>query len=247
MSHWKETKVSAGLLPGPLAEVDPRARLASALLLTVAIPVMPPFPAALFLAALLLLLGLAGPDGVSLLLSTGKSMVPLAFFGILLHGLGGNGLIFAPLGDWGPKFGSQGLQAGMLITMRLYLAYLLCSLLSRSTKPEELVAAFGWLFAPLGKIGLPVGEFTRQLGKAYLMVPLLLSSIDERKRAGGEKSPAGARQFFAGLLDGADGYEGDGPKDGAVFQGGRFGVREWGAVGFSGVVVVFAFLAGGAG
>ncbi len=72
----------------------------------------------------------------------------------------------APLGH--PSW--LGLQRGLLAVVRLTGAVLFLGLFLRSTGPDDLVTGLGWWLAPLGRLGVPVGD----LG---LVVSVALGSV----------------------------------------------------------------------
>ncbi|MGD9548952.1 MAG: CbiQ family ECF transporter T component [Candidatus Krumholzibacteriia bacterium] len=89
---------------------------------------------------------------------------PVALLVVVVHLLTATGA--APLGH--PSW--LGLQRGLLALVRLTGAVLFLGLFLRSTGPDDLVTGLRWWLAPLGRLGVPVGD----LG---LVVAVALGSV----------------------------------------------------------------------
>lgn len=78
------------------------------------------------------------------------------------------------LGMVGPLFiTSEGLQAGLLRTVRLFLMIGGLKVLMAGTPTGELISAIGRIFMPLERLGLPVKDFIHTLGLTLQCFPVL--------------------------------------------------------------------------
>ncbi len=153
----------------PLHRLDPRLKLAGALLLIVAV----------FSGAHLLRLFLLG--SIALLLAALSGVAPgrwwrgiralrwLFLFSILLH------LLFSPGRTlWGIEWLSyDGLLRGVIVCTQMGLAVFFSSVLTFTTRAEEIAAAFSRLCSPLARLRIPVEEGGRLVLLILHFIPIL--------------------------------------------------------------------------
>ena len=105
----------------------------------------------------------------------------------LLMVLALNALLFSdvdPLFSLGPAYlTSSGLAQGVRIVVRTLLVVVLGTLLTATTRPQELVAGVRRLLRPLGRLGLPIEAAALAVGVTVQFVPTLLRESRQLMRA----------------------------------------------------------------
>lgn len=120
----------------------------------------------------------SGMPAVSLLKGV-WSLRWLLLFTLLLH------LLLSP---GYTLFGSRwlsldGLLRGLFVNGQIVTAFIAALLLSLSSHPEELAAAFGWYLKPLRRLNLPIDLWQEQLGLVLHFVPLVRAEFAARPKA----------------------------------------------------------------
>ena len=97
-------------------------------------------------------------------------------------------VLYIQQGEVIAQFGPIAVTTGALAAAGAMLVSLLCVLamslaFMRCTSTEQLTSAFGWLLAPLGKLGLRVDAFMLALSVAFRFVPVLVEDFVQLKRA----------------------------------------------------------------
>lgn len=203
---------SGQYLPGssPVHRLDPRAKLAACLLGVAACfwpgrgwAVAAPWP----LLALGLTLSSVSWAGF---LRRLRPFFWLAVFSVALHGLTTPGTTVPPF-PWGPLLVTrEGMEKGALVGAQLATGAAFSSLLTLTTSPSDLVGALTRLFAPLHRLGVPVGEFFHSILIALRFLPVLQHEADRlalARRAAGTARGTGVsgrlrdrREFASTLL-----------------------------------------------
>jgi energy-coupling factor transport system permease protein len=176
------------LLPGlyvpaetPLHRLDPRVKMAAALLLTVL-----PFAAPSLASSLLLSVLLVGAATVSAvpLLSLLRTLRMVFWAGLFIFVFRFFTTPGLPLLTLGPvSLTWEGLVSGAQQIFRLCFLVLVSSLLTFTTSPAQLAHGLEWVFHPFTRLGLPVREFSMVLTIALRFVPTLSEEIDKLVKA----------------------------------------------------------------
>jgi energy-coupling factor transport system permease protein len=102
---------------------------------------------------------LRGLTPVALLCLTGLILNGIAIGGKELHAL-------LPLS-------AEGLVVGAKLSSQLFAAAALARILAYTTRPDEIAASLNWMLGPLGRVGIPVGDFFRTVSVALSLLPAL--------------------------------------------------------------------------
>lgn len=228
----------------PIHRLDPRAKLlAVALLLSgsffrgSALSLLPCLP------LLLYALGASGV-GFGYFLKSFSALWSLLLFGALLHAVTTPGRPLWPTPVLGVAWTREGWEAGLKVAAQLALAMGYASLLTLTTPPEELVAGLSSLFAPLGRLGLPVKEFYNSVLIALQLLPALGKEFDAvlAARPKGQPFVRTLEEVLRRLLRQATALRQD--AGAAPARLGSFRAADWAAVGLSALSLVAAFLLG---
>jgi energy-coupling factor transport system permease protein len=68
----------------------------------------------------------------------------------------------------------EGLENGIVITLRIFFIIVLSSLLTLTTTPLELTTALKWALSPLARLRVPVNDFAMMMMLTLRFVPILL-------------------------------------------------------------------------
>jgi len=172
----------------PLHRCDPRLKLVILpLLMIAALAANGPLRLLLLSGIWLLLAGLARTPR-SLWYRSARALRFLLLFTLLLH------LLLTPGRTlFGTSWLSQdGLQIGLLTCWKLLLALFFASLLTLTTRPEEVAAALGRLLAPLERVGLPAARISEFVQLVLYFIPVLQEEV--RGLSHGRRPDAPRRQ-----------------------------------------------------
>jgi len=162
----------------PLHRCDPRLKLVGLPLLMVAALAADGWPRLLLLSGLWLLLAGLARSSRGIWWKTARALRFLLLFTLLLHLLLTPGRTLFGTG-W---LSLDGLLVGLLTSWKLLLALFFASLLTLTTRPEEVAAALARLLRPLERIGLPaarIGEFVQLV---LYFVPVLQEEVRSLSR-----------------------------------------------------------------
>ena len=117
--------------------------------------------------------------------AAGRAAWGLRWFLLMVLAL--NALLFSdvdPLFSLGPAhLTAEGLAQGARIVVRTLLVVVLGTLLTATTRPQELVAGVRSLLSPLGRLGLPTEAAALAVGVTVQFVPTLLRESRQLMRA----------------------------------------------------------------
>jgi len=176
------------LLPGvhvpvdsPVHRLDPRVKMAAALLL-MAMPFAAPSPLSnLLLVAVVIAVARLSTAPLMALLRTLRTVLWLGFFMFFFYVFTTPG---EPLVAWrGVTVTWAGVIRGTTQIYRLCLLVVVSSLLTFTTSPAQLAHGFEAALAPLARLGLPVRELALVLTIALRFVPTLFDQIDKITKA----------------------------------------------------------------
>lgn len=156
-----------------LHRCDPRLKLVGLPLLMIAALAAGGWLRLLLLSGLWLLLAGVARTPRRIWWKTARALRFLLLFTLLLHLLLTPGRTLVGT-SW---LSLDGLQVGLLTCWKLLLALFFASLLTLTTRPEEVAAALARLLAPLERIGLPaaaIGEFVQLV---LYFVPILQEEV----------------------------------------------------------------------
>jgi len=168
----------------PIHQLDPRAKIASILVISLSIFLLKNlwsyFLLAIFLLAVIILARLS-------IKSVLRGLLPLLWiivFTFLLHLLFTPG---SPIASFGPlKITEQGLSLGAFIVLRLIFLILVASLLTLTTSPQRLTSGVEFFLSPLKLVGISSHKIAMMMTLSLRFVPLLFEEIDRLIKA--EKS-----------------------------------------------------------
>ncbi|RLD11451.1 energy-coupling factor transporter transmembrane protein EcfT [candidate division KSB1 bacterium] len=102
---------------------------------------------------------------------------------ILVHLFWTRGHVFARLPVLGLSLTWEGLNLGLIYSLRLILLIILAAMLTLSTSPIELTDALEKMFAPLKRLKAPTHEIVMMLTLALRFIPTLLEEAQRLKNA----------------------------------------------------------------
>jgi energy-coupling factor transport system permease protein len=197
------------LLPGmyvssdsTLHRLDPRVKMAAALLLMVIPFAAPNIGSYLILAALVAIIALLSSAPLVALLRTLRVVFWLAFFMFFFYLFTTPG---QPLIALGPMIVSwEGLTAGAVQIYRICLLVMIAALLTFTTSPAQLAHGLEAVLGPLARLGLPVRELVMVLTIALSFVPTFFEEIEKITKAqrarGVDFRSGGIAQRFRSLV-----------------------------------------------
>lgn len=97
--------------------------------------------------------------------------------------LSGEGTIIGRIPILGWDVTMEGLQSGLIYSVRLSEFVVLAALLTLTTSPIEITDALDRFFSPLKKFGLPIHEFVLMMTLSLRFIPTLISEADKLKKA----------------------------------------------------------------
>lgn len=162
---------------GLLHRLDPRAKVAAAIIVLIAILGIQSWEGYAAMAGLLLLTAALGRISGMRLVKAVQGVGFLLLFTVLVNGFFTPGKSLLSLGP--VSLTLEGLERGLALGCRLALIVSAMSLLTASTKPLDLAHGLGWLFGPLRIFRLPVAELAMVTSIALRFVTVL---TDEAKR-----------------------------------------------------------------
>jgi len=176
------------LLPGTYVSIhslvhrlDPRVKMAAALLLMVAPFAAPGLASSVALAAFVALIAHLADTPWRALLGTLRTVLWLGFFLFVFY------LFTTPgraLLAWrGIRLTAEGLVVGATQIYRLCLLVVISSLLTYTTSPSELTHGLEALLHPLARLGLPVREAAMVLSISLRFVPTLFDQVERLIKA----------------------------------------------------------------
>lgn len=166
-----------------LHRLDPRTRLLGTLVLIAAAFVIGRIPVILIFFALTASLYPLGRIPINVFLGHLKSFFWLYAITFLIHLLfhPGQKQIFLPI--IGGLVSREGLEAGVLFTVRIAALVSLSTLLLAITTPQDLTDGLERLLRPLSRFGVPVSEGALTISIALRFVPVLLDEGEKIRRA----------------------------------------------------------------
>ena len=121
---------------------------------------------------------------LSLVLRNLKPFIWLFLITLMFHlFLSGEGTELTTLPLIGLKITKEGLNGGLIYSIRLAEFVLMASLLSLTTSPMEITDALDRFFIPLKKLGLPTNEFTLMITLSLRFIPTLINEADKLRKA----------------------------------------------------------------
>jgi len=171
------------LLPGlyvsvssPVHRLDPRVKMAAALLLMLAPFAAPSLPSSVLLTAFIALVAHFSSAPWKALLRTLRTVLWLGFFLFVFY------LFTTPgraLLSWrGIRLTAEGVVIGSRQIFRLCFLVILSTLLTFTTSPAQLTHGMEALLGPLARLGLPVREAAMVLSISLRFVPTLFDQVD---------------------------------------------------------------------
>ena len=109
-----------------------------------------------------------------------KSLKPISWiilFTLLIHLFTHKGNVLAEFLIF--QITDEGVQFGVLISLRLILLIIFSSLLTFTTSPIQLTDALEKILSPLKKIGVPAHEFAMMMTIALRFIPTLIEELDK--------------------------------------------------------------------
>ena len=121
---------------------------------------------------------------LSLVLRNLKPFIWLFLITLIFHlFLSGEGTELTTLPLIGLKITKEGLNGGLIYSIRLAEFVLMASLLTLTTSPMEITDALDRFFIPLKKLGLPTNEFTLMITLSLRFIPTLINEADKLRKA----------------------------------------------------------------
>jgi len=166
-----------------LHRLDPRTKLVCTLVLMLAVFATSSVAAISLLLALLLALYPLGRLPLRLFWSNVKVFAWLYIITFFIHLFFHPGTEIARLPLLGWAITGEGLEAGVLFTLRIVLLVSLSSLLLALTMPQDLTDGLERLLKPAARLGLPVSEGALMISIALRFVPILWDEAEKIRRA----------------------------------------------------------------
>ena len=176
------------LLPGmyvavdsALHRLDPRVKMAAALLLMALPFAAPGVGSTLLLSAFVVAIAHLSAAPLLALLRTLRTVFWLGFFMFFFYLFTTPGLPLVSL--WEIALTQEGLLAGATQIYRLCLLVVVASLMGFTTSPSQLAHGVEALLGPLTRVGLPVRELAMVLTIALRFVPTLFEELENITKA----------------------------------------------------------------
>jgi biotin transport system permease protein/energy-coupling factor transport system permease protein len=162
--------------------LDPRVKLAAAVVLSIVILKGDIFTQCWITAFLILLVPLSRLN----LVHMRNAFRPVLFFlGLLffLHLLFTEGTPIPPFPPWRVTITYQGLHTGAFVIWQFLLLILSASILTMSTSPGELISGMERLLRPLRRLGVPSHDLAMMISMALRFVPTILDELEKIREA----------------------------------------------------------------
>ncbi len=169
----------------PLARLDPRAKLVSAILLIVLFSWLNSFLAFAFCLLFCSVLQRRSRISLSYVLGSFRPFLPFLLFAFVVEVL----FYTAPKNTvqlwqwWIFAISWKGIIASMLTIVRVLFLYYLISMLTFTTSLTEMTNGMEALTTPLERIGVPVNDFIMILVIAFKFVPIFITELERLMKA----------------------------------------------------------------
>ncbi|MBM7865858.1 energy-coupling factor transporter transmembrane protein EcfT [Heliobacterium gestii] len=181
-------------LPSPVHRLDPRTKLMTTLLFSIDLFLLPTLPSVALAGLPIALAVIASRLPIHYILRGIKPLWIFIVFTLGVHLLGTPGETVA---QWGPfEITREGMEQGLMVSLRLIWLYAATSLLTLTTSPIALTDGLELLLSPGKKIGLPAHEFAMMTSIALRFIPTLIEETEKIMKA---QSSRGA-DFDSGSL-----------------------------------------------